>query len=82
MQEVDPSQTMSQQKRKCPTSSKEAIKQVKSDHFLFLGPHETQPNLIIQLLHINVNNNYFEFASLIFQQIKGTAVGAQLSPQL
>ena len=38
------------------------------------------PNLVIQLLHINVNNNYFEFASLIFQQIKGTAMGAAFSP--
>lgn len=38
------------------------------------------PNLIIRLLHININHNYFEFASLIFQQIKGTAMGAALSP--
>lgn len=37
------------------------------------------PNLIIQLLHINVNYNYFEFTSLIFQQIKGTAMGAAFS---
>ena len=32
------------------------------------------PNPIIKLLHINVNNNYFEFASLTFQQIKGMAL--------
>ena len=38
------------------------------------------PNLIIRLLHANVNHNYFEFASLIFQQIKGTAMGAVFSP--
>ena len=38
------------------------------------------PNLIIKLLHINVNHNYFEFASLIFQQIKGTAMGTAFSP--
>lgn len=38
------------------------------------------PNLIIQLLHTNINNNYFEFASLLFQQIKGTAMGAAFSP--
>ena len=38
------------------------------------------PNLIIQLLHTNINYNYFEFASLIFQQIKGTAMGAAFSP--
>ena len=39
-----------------------------------------EPNLIIQLLHICINNNYFEFASLNFQQIKGTAMGAAFSP--
>ena len=38
------------------------------------------PNLIIQLLHTCVNFNYFEFASLTFQQIKGTAMGAAFSP--
>lgn len=38
------------------------------------------PNLIIRLLHININHNYFEFASLIFQQIKGTVMGAAFSP--
>ena len=38
------------------------------------------PNLIIRLLHINVNHNYFEFASLVFQQVKGTAMGAAFSP--
>ena len=38
------------------------------------------PNLIIQLLHVNINHNYFKFASLIFQQIKGTAMGAAFSP--
>lgn len=40
------------------------------------------PNLIIQLLHINVNHNYFEFATLIFQQITGTAMGAAFSPTI
>ena len=38
------------------------------------------PNLIVQLLHTNINHNYFEFASLIFQQIRGTAMGAAFSP--
>lgn len=38
------------------------------------------PNLIIHLLHTNVNYNYFEFASLIFQQVKGTAIGTAFSP--
>ena len=38
------------------------------------------PNLIIQLLHTCINYNYFEFASLIFQQVKGTAMGAAFSP--
>ena len=38
------------------------------------------PNLIKKLLHINVNNNYFEFASLVFQQIHGMAMGSACSP--
>ena len=38
------------------------------------------PNMIIRLLHTNINHNYFQFASLIFQQIKGTAMGAAYSP--
>ncbi len=38
------------------------------------------PNLIIRLLHLNVNYNYFEFASLIFHQVQGTAMGAAFSP--
>ena len=38
------------------------------------------PNLIIQLLYIGINFNYFEFASVRFQQIKGTAMGAAFSP--
>ena len=46
-------------------------------HLLLLDP-----NLIIQLLHINVNYNYFEFATLIFQQITGTAMGAAFSPTI
>ena len=40
----------------------------------------TDPNLIIKLLHININFNYFEFATFIFQQIHGTAMGAAFSP--
>ena len=40
------------------------------------------PNMIIQLLHTNINHNYYEFASLIFQQIKGTAMGAAFSPTI
>ena len=40
------------------------------------------PNLIIQLLHINVNHNYFEFATFVFQQITGTAMGAAFSPTI
>ena len=40
------------------------------------------PNLIIKLIHINVNNNYFEFASLIFQQVNGMAMGAACSPTI
>ena len=38
------------------------------------------PNLIIQLLHISINFNFFEFASLTFQQTKGTAMEAAFSP--
>ena len=40
------------------------------------------PNLLIQLLHINVNHNYFEFGTNIFQQTKGTAMGAAFSPTI
>ena len=40
------------------------------------------PNLIIRLLHINVNYTYFEFGSLTFQQIKGTSMGAPFSPTI
>ena len=35
------------------------------------------PNFIIRLLHLNVNYNYF---AIIFQRIKGTAMGAAFSP--
>ena len=38
------------------------------------------PNLIVQLLRTNIHHNYFEFASLKFQQFKGTAMGAAFSP--
>ena len=40
------------------------------------------PNLIIRLLHICVNYNYFEFAGLVFQQTHGTAMGAAFSPTI
>ena len=39
-------------------------------------------NLIVRLLHLNMNYNYFEFSNLIFQQIKGTAMGAAFSPSI
>ena len=38
------------------------------------------PNFIIQLLHTCINSNFFEFASMIFHQIKGTAMGTAFSP--
>ena len=38
------------------------------------------PNLIIHLLHLNINYNYFDFSDLVFQQIKGTAMGSAFSP--
>ena len=37
------------------------------------------PNLIIQLLHVNVNNNFFTFNNFTFQQINSTAMGATFS---
>ena len=40
----------------------------------------TNPNLVIQLLHTNVNFNYFQFAGIHFQQIQGTAMGTAFSP--
>ena len=41
-----------------------------------------EPNLIIQLLQICINHNYFQFTNLIFQQIQGTAMGTTFSPSL
>lgn len=46
-------------------------------HLLLLDP-----NLIIQLLQICVNYNYFEFSGFIFQQTTGTAMGAAFSPTI
>ena len=40
------------------------------------------PDLIIQLLKINIQNNYFEFGDIIFHQIKGTAMGTAFSPTI
>ena len=40
------------------------------------------PNLIIKLLHVNINNNYFSFGHATFQQITGTAMGAPFSPSM
>ena len=40
------------------------------------------PNLIMRLLHTNINYNYFTFDNLTFQQIKGTAMGAVFSPTI
>ena len=40
------------------------------------------PNLIIKLLHLCINNTYFEFGNLVFQQHKGTAMGAAFSPSV
>ena len=41
-----------------------------------------EPNLILQLLHTNINHNYFSFAEHHFQQIQGTAMGAAFSPTI
>lgn len=49
----------------------------KQRHLLILDP-----NLIIRLLHLCVNYNYFQFANLFFQQIQGTAMGAAFSPTI
>ena len=40
------------------------------------------PNLIIKLLHNNITNNFFKFASYTFQQTTGTAMGAAFSPTI
>ena len=40
------------------------------------------PNLVIKLLHININYNYFNFAGITFQQTRGTAMGAAFSPTI
>lgn len=41
-----------------------------------------EPNFLTRLLHLNVNYNYFEFGTLTFQQIHGTAMGAAFSPTI
>ena len=46
-------------------------------HLLLLDP-----NFLIQLLHKNINYNYFQYGTLTFQQIKGTAMGAAFSPTI
>ena len=38
------------------------------------------PNLIIKLLHTNINYNYFQFAGFIFQHTQRTAMGTAFSP--
>ena len=40
------------------------------------------PNLILQLLNINIFNNYFEFSETVFQQTTGIAMGAAFSPTI
>ena len=40
------------------------------------------PNLILRLLHLNMNYNYFKFSNLTFQQVQGTAMGAAFSPTI
>ena len=40
------------------------------------------PNLTIKLLHANITNNFFIFATYIFQQTSGTAMGAAFSPTI
>ena len=40
------------------------------------------PNLVIKLLHASITNNFFQFDSFTFQQIKGTAMGVTFSPAI
>lgn len=40
------------------------------------------PNFIIQLLTIHINNNFFEFLNIPFQQIVGSAMGTAFSPTI
>jgi hypothetical protein len=40
------------------------------------------PNLLIRLLHTNINYNYFEFGTLTYQQVSGTAMGTAFSPTI
>lgn len=49
----------------------------KNRHLLLINP-----NLIIRLLHVCINHNYFQFSNVFFQQIQGTSMGAAFSPTL
>jgi hypothetical protein len=40
------------------------------------------PNLIVQLLSIHMNNNIFEFSDIVFQQTTRTAMGSPYSPTI
>lgn len=40
------------------------------------------PNLVIKLLHVNMNNTYLTFGGLTFKQISGTAMGVPFSPTI
>ena len=45
----------------------------------------TNTDLLIfdpNLIHININYNYFQFADMYFQQVQGTAMSAAFSPTL
>lgn len=57
----------------CPHTINEEMVKTEKKHLI-----QTDPNFIIKLLHIHINN----FVDLTFQQIKGTAMGAAFSTSL
>uniref|UniRef100_A0A1X7U709 Reverse transcriptase domain-containing protein n=1 Tax=Amphimedon queenslandica TaxID=400682 RepID=A0A1X7U709_AMPQE len=60
----------------------ECLKVIHSEMCKFSDLIIFDPNLITQLLQVNMNNNFFTFADIPFQQIEGTAMGAAFLPSI
>lgn len=45
-------------------------------------PHHPPTDTLLELVHLILHNNYFEFNQVIYHQIKGVAMGSKASPTL